>query len=251
MSRGELLASGEDGDFFVDLATGEHRAKLKVEQTESDGIKTVRIFGTPADVARVQEGLRNKYGEAIVEEPGAVPPTSSDETEPPWLKIDLSLDVAQLRRLVAMTALGGLTYLQGDPFIVSSQAAWLRAVLDAPRDWPREFALQAQPDPDDRNLMNPIFDPEAIFSGVNQIFTSAGRPAPDALSRNCRLVIVPQPRQGEGGRTLIAMALPGFVIPHVIEAPGVPNDMWSPVVLSEGETGPLVIHDVGLPNGIV
>jgi hypothetical protein len=57
----------------------------------------------------------------------------SPDSEPEWLDVSVSVDMADLRRLVAKTALCALTYLQGDSFVETALATWLREVLDAPR----------------------------------------------------------------------------------------------------------------------
>lgn len=100
-------------------------------------MKTVKIFGTPEEVAKVRAGLDKKYGPPIdvISER-----TGSPDAEPEWMDITVSVNMADLRRLVAKTALCGLTYLQGDPIITTPMANWLRAVLDAPREWPAEVS---------------------------------------------------------------------------------------------------------------
>jgi hypothetical protein len=251
LPHGDLLATGEDGDFYVDLSTGEHRAKLKVNESEADGTKTYRIFGTLEDANRVKEGLVRKYGEAIEV---ALPqkPTASDRRQPPMLEMNISLDLVQVRRLIAKTALSALTYLQGDSFVSSSQAVWLRQVLDAPRDWPEAHARPQRPDSEGDAAINQNGDAEALMGQLRDRFARAGDPLPDKEARACHLAIVPMPGPPDQKRTLFAMSLPGFVLPGGLVAPGTPPGMWAPVVLTETEEGPLGVRDLarGLPNGM-
>src|ERR1039458_4643014 len=135
LPHGLLKATHPLGDFMVDLGTGKHTARTSVEvvSTDADGVKTFKVFGSPDEVARIRAGLDQKYGpplEVLSEQIG------SSDSEPEWLNVFVSVHVANLRRLVAKTALCALTYLQGDSFVETALATWLREVLDAPREWP-------------------------------------------------------------------------------------------------------------------
>lgn len=246
----EMKASNSQGDFSVDLETGRHTAKLQVDVTELDGAKTYQIFGTPEDARRVLEGLARDGAipadqiDAILEA-GRVDPTKSEN-----LTMTISLDLVLVRRLIAKIALCALTYLQGDEFIATDMAAWLRQVLDAPRHWGRGLAKEEQPDPagvgaidyvDADRLFNSFWD---MYQGINE------RESIDPSDDVCQLIIWPV-SSGEGSTTIFAVSLLDVILPTGLVAPGKPNAMFAPTTFSDRKDGDPVIRDCarGLPNG--
>jgi HNH endonuclease len=250
LPHGRLKATHPQlGQFMVDLRTGEHTARTSVDllDTDAEGAKTFRIFGGPEEVARIRAGLDRKYGspEVLKEEAG------SPESEPEWLQIDLSTNVADLRRLVAKTALCALTFLQGDSFVTTELADWLRAVLDAPREWPKPVRRSPQPDPDGEEAATRTFDTVAIETRAQALATERGVDLVDASAAAAALLIAVEPRYSAGPRTGFIMSLMGWILPTGLFAPGVPSKMWSPTFLVQNHREPIKIVDFaqGLANG--
>jgi len=247
----ELTASNAQGEFRVDLGTGKHTAKLKVSESEHEGAKTYQIFGTPEDAKRVLEGLAregkvpaDQIDEII--ESGRIDPNESEN-----LTIAITLDLTLMRRLLAKVSLCALTYLQGDNFIVTDMAEWLRQVLDAPRHWGKGLAQAEQPDPAGVGS-NEEVDTEALFGSFWSMYqgpdeTLTGEGGDD----KCQLIIWPL-MSGDGSRTIFAMSLLGVIIPTGLVAPGQPSSMFAPTLLSERIAGPPIVRDLamGLPNGM-
>jgi hypothetical protein len=131
----ELKASNAQGEFRVDLGTGRHPARLRVGESEFKGSKTYQISGTPDDARRVLEGLARDGSISAEQIDEIVESGRVDAAKSENLTMTISLDLVLVRRLLAKISLCVLTYLQGDVFIATSMAEWLRQVLDAPRHW--------------------------------------------------------------------------------------------------------------------
>jgi hypothetical protein len=235
---------------MVDLGTGEHTARTSVEvlDTDVDGVKTVKVFGSPEQVARIRAGLDEEYGpalEVLNEQVG------SPDSEPEWLKVSVSVDMADLRRLVAKTALCALTYLQGDFFVETPLATWLREVLDAPREWPVAVRRPPQVDPDGEGAATRSFDTAETMNKAQAVLaTSSGAPI-DMTGAAATLLIGVEPRYTEGPHTAFVMSLMGWTLPTGLFAPGVPTNMWAPTFVVQEQREPIKIADLagGLSNG--
>lgn len=172
LPHGLLKATHPLGEFMVDLGTGDHTARTSVEvlDTDVDGVKTVKMFGSPEEIARVKAGFEEKYGpplETLSEQIG------SPDSEPEVLNISVSVNMGDLRRLVAKTALCALTYLQGASFIGTELATWLRQVLDAPREWPASVRRSPQADPDGQEAATRTFDTTEIMTKAQTMLAAS------------------------------------------------------------------------------
>lgn len=249
LAHGPLKATHPLGEFMVDLATGEHEARTSVETVETgvDGVTTVKVFGSPEQVAKVRAGLEQKYGrlEILSEQIG------SPDSEPELLDVSVSVDMADLRRLVAKTALCALTYLQGDVFVTSALADWLRQVLDAPREWPQSVKMPRRPDPDGDGAATRSFDTADTIAKSQAWLTRLGLPPIDFARAAATLVIGVEPNYVDGPHTGFVMSLMGSVLPTGLFAPGVPADMVAPTFLVQRQREPISIIDLaqGRPNG--
>jgi hypothetical protein len=237
------------GDFFVDLETGEHIALFshKVE-TDVDGTEVVKWFGSPDKVAEHQAAFEQKHGapqEIIGKDVG------SPDTPPKEGFIHVSDDMTDLRRFLAKTALCALTYLQGDPFIESALASWLRAVLDAPREWPSTVKRSPRPDPDGEEAATRSFDTSDINTKFQAELARRGIDQVDVSGVLATLLIGPSSHHPNGPRTFFVMSLLGEVLLTGLLAPGVPANMHSSLMLVKRLKEPMQIVDLarGLPNG--
>jgi hypothetical protein len=250
LPHGLLKATHPLGDFMVDLATGEHTARASVEvvSTDADGGKTFKVFGSPEEVARIRAGLDEKYGpplEVLSEQIG------SPDSEPDWLNVFVSVHMADLRRLVAKTALCVLTYLQGDSFVETTLATWLREVLDAPREWPTSVRRPPQADPDGEGAATRSFDTSETMDKAQALLAKYEADPSDVTGSATTLLIGVEPRYAEGPSTAFVMSLMGWVLPTGLFAPGVPANMWAPVFVAQKQRQPIKFIDLarGLPNG--
>lgn len=250
LPHGQLKATHQVGEFMVDLATGEHAARTSVEVlgTDVDGVKTVKVFGSPDQVSRIRAGLDEKYGpalEVLSEQIG------SPDSEPEWLNVSVSVDVADLRRLVAKTALCALTYLQGDSFVETALASWLREVLDAPREWPTSVRRPPQADPDGEGAATRSFDTAETMNNAQALLAKSSGELIDMTGAVSALLIGVEPRYAQGPHTAFVMSLMGWVLPTGLFAPGVPANMWAPVFVVQKQREPIKVIDLarGLPNG--
>jgi len=248
LPHGVLKAKHPLGEFMVDLATGDHSARTSVESLETgpDGVTIVKVFGSPDQVANVRAGLESKYGplEVLSEEVG------SQESKPQLLDVSVSVDTADLRRLIAKTALCALTYLQGDAFVATDLAAWLRQVLDAPREWPASVRRPPQPDPDGEAAIE-SFDTAETMAKVQARLAKAGLEPLEVAGSTATLVIGAEPNYVAGPYTGFVMSLMGWVVPMGLFAPGVPSNMQAPTFLVQNKQGSITIVDLaqGQPNG--
>ena len=158
----ELKASNAQGEFRVDLGTGRHPARLRVGESEFKGSKTYQISGTPDDARRVLEGLARDGSISAEQIDEIVESGRVDAAKSENLTMTISLDLVLVRRLLAKISLCVLTYLQGDVFIATSMAEWLRQVLDAPRHWGMGLAKEEQPDPAGVGAIDAV-DTDGIF----------------------------------------------------------------------------------------
>jgi hypothetical protein len=249
LPHGQLKATHPLGEFMVDLGTGDHMPRTSVEilDTDVDGVKTVKMFGSPEEITRINAGFENKYGpplEVLSEQIG------SPDAEPEVLNVSVSVDMADLRRLVAKTALCALTYLQGDSFVRTALASWLREVLDAPREWPTSVRRPPQDDPDGEGAATRTFDTAEVMTKAQAMLAKAVDPI-DITEAAASLLIAIEPRYSAGPRTGFAMSLMGWILPTGLFAPGVPTDMWAPIFVIQRQREPIRITDLarGLPNG--
>jgi len=249
LPHGRLKATHPLGDFMVDLGTGAHTARTSVEElgTDADGVKTIKIFGSPEEVARIRAGFDEKYGPPleVSEQIG------SPDSEPEWMNVSVSVNTADLRRLVAKTALCALTYLQGDSFVETALATWLREVLDAPREWPTTVRRSPQADPDGGGAATRTFDTAEAMAKVQTLLAKAMVEPIDITGAAAALLVVVEPRYSAGPRTGFVMSLMGWILPTGLFAPGVPTDMWAPTFIVQKQREPIRITDLaqGLPNG--
>lgn len=80
------------------------------------------------------------YLNHLAEQYGGTPSVVSRQPAPPeWFRYEISVDIADVRRLVAKTALGTGTRRWGDEFVLSPLAGWLREVQDVWQDWPAQL----------------------------------------------------------------------------------------------------------------
>jgi hypothetical protein len=235
---------------MVDLGTGKHTARTSVEvvNTDADGAKTFKLFGSPEEVARIRAGLDRKYGpplEVLSEQIG------SPDSEPEWLNVFVSVHVADLRRLVAKTALCVLTYLQGDSFVETTLATWLREVLDAPREWPTSVRMPPQADPDGEGAATRTIDTDQLMTTAQSMLAKSGDDPIDMTGAAAVLLIWVQPHNSAGPHTAFAMSLMGWILPTGLYAPGVPTGMWAPTFVVQKQREPIKTADLarGLPNG--
>lgn len=249
LPHGQLKATHPLGEFMVDLETGDHTARTSVEvvDTDVDGVKTVKMFGSPEEIARIKAGFEGKYGpplEVLSEQIG------SPDSEPEPLNVSVSVDMADLRRLVAKTALCALTYLQGDSFIETPLAIWLREVLDAPREWPTSVRRSPLADPDGEGAATRTFDTAEVMAKAQAMLAKTVDPI-DITGVAAALLIAVEPRYSAGPRTGFVMSLMGWVLPAGLFAPGVPTDMWAPTFVVQKQRERIRIADLarGLPNG--
>lgn len=250
LSHGELKATHPLGEFMVDLGTGEHTPRTSVEElsTDADGVTTVRIFGSPEEVARIKAGFERKYGpplEVLSEK------TGSPDAEPELLNISVSIDMADLRRFVAKTALCALTYLQGDVFVETALAGWLRQVLDAPREWPTSVKRSPQADPDGETAATTSFDADQIMAKALKLLAESVADPIDTAGAAAVLLVAVEPRYPAGPRTAFVLSLMGWVLPTGLFAPGVPTGMWAPTFVIQRKREPIAVFDLarGLTNG--
>lgn len=250
LPHGLLKATHPLGEFMVDLGTGDHTARTSVEvlDTDVDGVKTVKMFGSPEEIARIKAGFEEKYGpplETLSEQIG------SPDSEPELLNISVSVNMGDLRRLVAKTALCALTYLQGDSFIDTELAAWLRQVLDAPREWPASVRRPPQADPDGQEAATRTFDTTEITTKAQTMLAASTADPIDMTGAAASLLIAVEPRYAAGPYTGFVMSLMGWILPTGLFAPGVPNGMWAPTFVFQKQREPIEIADLarGLPNG--
>jgi hypothetical protein len=249
LPHGPLKAAHELGDFMVDLATGEHAARTSVEIVEAgaDGMMTAKVFGSPVEVAKVRAGLEKKYGalEILSEKIG------SPDDEPRWLNVEVSVDMADLRRYIAKTALCALTYLQGDEFVTGALAGWLRQVLDAPREWPALVKQPPQSDPNGDGAATRSFDTAETVAKSQAWLSKLGLPPLDVVGAVALLVVGAEPKYAYGPHTGFVMSLMGSVLPIGLFAPGVPTGMVAPAFLVQRQGQPIEIIDLagGRPNG--
>jgi hypothetical protein len=232
---------------MVDLATGDHSAVTSVNAIETDANgSTVRVFGSPDEVAKIMAGLERMHGplEILSQQVG------SKDSEPESLDISVSAIIALLRRLIAKTALCALTYLQGDAFVETAMADWLRKVLDAPREWPDAVRRPAWPDVQSEQVPED-FDPALTFARSQAWLQRLGHQPFDVDGSLATLVIGAQPKYAAGPHTGIVMSLLGWVIPVGLFVPGVPVDMVAPTFLVKRRNEPIAIFDLaqGRPNG--
>lgn len=250
LPHGKLKATHPLGEFMVDLGTGDHTARTSVEvlDTDVDGVQTVKMFGNPEEIAQIRDGFEEKYGpplEVLSEQIG------SPDSEPEWLNVSVSVDTADLRRLVAKTALCGLTYLQGDPFVETELAIWLRQVLDAPREWPTSSKGPPQADPDGEGAATRTFDTAEVMTRAQDLLAKTAHDEIDMTGAAAALLIAVEPRHSAGPRTGFVMSLMGWTLPTGLFAPGVPTNMWAPTLIVQQQRKPIKIADLaqGLPNG--
>lgn len=247
LPHGPLKAKHPLGEFMVDLATGDHSALTSVStvETDADGT-TVRVFGSPDEVAKINAGLERKYGplEILSQQVG------SKDSEPESLDISVSSLTTLLRRLIAKTALCALTYLQGDAFVETAMADWLREVLDAPREWPEAVKRPPRPDAESEEVPED-FDPALTVARSQAWLQRLGLQPFDVDGSLGTLVIGAQPKYAAGPHTGIVMSLLGWVIPVGLFVPGVPANMVAPTFLVKRRDEPIAIFDLarGRPNG--
>jgi hypothetical protein len=243
-----LAATHPFGEFKVDLATGEHVARTSVEESEKEGVKTFKVFGSPDEVARIRAGLDKKYGDGLVVLDEKI---GSPNDPAQWLNIDLSVNMDDLRRLVAKTALCALAYLQGDAFVQSAMATWLRAVLDAPREWPDAVKRPPQPDPDGADAAMKTFNTDEIFAMVQAAFAQFANEPIDLTGASAALLLIPDRSDTGGPRTLVIMSLMSWILPTGLVVPGIPDQMFAPIFIVQKQKEPIKIIDCakGLPNG--
>lgn len=247
LPHGPLKATHSLGEFMVDLATGDHSPRRWVKTIETDSDEsTVKVFGSPDEVAEITAGLERKHGplEILSQQVG------SKDSEPAWLDISVSARTSLLRRLIAKTALCALTYLQGDAFVETTMADWLREVLDAPREWPDAVKRPAHRDAESE-VVPEDFDPALTVARSQAWLQRLGLPPLDVDGSLGTLVIGAEPKYPAGPHTGIVMSLLGWVIPVGLFVPGVPANMAAPTFLVKQRNEPIAIFDLaqGLPNG--
>jgi len=206
------------------------------------------MFGSPEEIARIKAGFEEKYGpplEVLNEQIG------SPDSEPELLNVSVSVDMTDLRRLVAKTALCALTYLQGDSFVETALATWLRGVLDAPREWPTSVRRSSQADPDGEGAATRTFDTADVMTKAQAMLAKTAVDPIDMKGAAAALLIAVEPRHSTGPHTGFVMSLMGWTLPTGLFAPGVPTDMWAPTFVVQKKREPIRITDLaqGLPNG--
>ena len=244
--RKELLASNTDGEFWVDLPSGKHTAKLKVTESSTE----VQVFGTPEDARKVLQGMALK-GKIDADEIDGLIANGLVNTEVSNdLTMTITLDLQLVRKLIAKVSLCALTYLQGDVFISTSMAAWLRQVLDAPRYWGMGRAQPEQPDPGGSGAIDNV-DSDALFRSFwNQL--GVDEPATSGHDENvCEFIIWPNRSNMAEPKTTFVLKLQGTVLPTGLVVPDLPREMFAPTLFSDSTIKRASIVDLasGLPNG--
>jgi hypothetical protein len=249
LAHKELTASSDKGQFRVDLATGQHTAILKVNESVGEEGKTHQIFGTPEEARGVIEGLRRDLTPEHIQEIIDSNRIVSNKSE--MLTMNITLDLVLVRRLIAKVSLCALTYLQGDDFISSDLAKWLRQVLDAPKHWGKGLAQAEQSDPAGVGSIDWI-DTEGLFGSFQTEYLeyNATSAAEDFQKDKCQLIIWPLRTNGEM-KTIFALSILGIIIPTGLVALDEPNRMFTATMFSETNEDPPVVRDLaqGLPNG--
>jgi hypothetical protein len=247
----DLAASSAQGDFRVDLPSGKHLARLRVTEVEIDGERTIQIFGSPSDARRVIDGFARKHGIPVEEINKKFESALSAPRPADMLKINVTLDLVLVRRLIAKTALCVLTYLQGDPFVTTDMAAWLRQVLDAPRHWGNGVAREGQDDPGGVGVVDGV-DTEALFESFWSAYGDSGEPSIGATDEErCRLIMWPTRTPENAPITIFALSFFWWTIPTGVIVPGHPSDVFAAILFSEAFYGSPIVRDIagGLPNG--